>query len=372
MDKKIFRCKNCLNVSTRDRVEFDERGFCNACQWVEEKKKKVDWKSRWNELEEICEQHRGQGDGFDCIVPVSGGKDGSYVSYMLKHKLGMNPLAVTIRVPLSDPLGDENLTNFIDSGYSHVLLSPNMEIMREMNINGFKKFGRPMVGWQTFVHSAIRRLAIQYKIPLIFFGENGDVEYGGSSESKNTPLVDVSFSKNTYLSGTYDEILPIDKFSEKEIFWATFPSEEEIEKHEVKYLHWSYFENWDPYEHYLVAKEHCGLLEKENGNDGTYTNFAQTDSVLYSLHTYLMYIKLGFNRCTQDCGIDIRRGAMTREQGLQLVRIYDNHYPSEFMGEFLKYYKMTQDEFDLIIDRHANKDIFEKINSRWMPKYEIE
>ena len=49
-------------------------------------------------------------------------------------------------------------------------------------------------------------------------------------------------------------------------------------------------------------------------NPGTFTNFAQTDQALYDLRTYLMYLKFGFGRATQDVGIEIRRGAMTRDQ----------------------------------------------------------
>ena len=40
--KKIFWCKNCLNMSTRPRIEFDKKGWCNACNWVDEKK--INWK----------------------------------------------------------------------------------------------------------------------------------------------------------------------------------------------------------------------------------------------------------------------------------------------------------------------------------------
>ena len=286
--KKIYRCTNCLNVSTRDRIEFDEKGWCNACQWVEEKKE-INWDRRWKELVELCEKNKSKTGGFDCIVPVSGGKDGSYVAHTLKNKLGMNPLAVTIKVPMSMQLGDENLHNFTNSGFSHILLSPNMKLMREMNINGFKKYGRPILGWQTFVHTAIRRLAIQFNIPLIFFGENGDVEYGGSSSSKNTPYVETAFAKETYLSGTYEGIMPSsDDYTDVDKFWLEFPSEQELDENNLKYTHWSYFENWDPYAHYLVAKEHCGLKDSDESSSGTYTNFAQTDSYGYDLHVYLM------------------------------------------------------------------------------------
>jgi hypothetical protein len=84
-----------------------------------------------------------------------------------------------------------------------------------------------------------------------------------------------------------------------------------------------------------------------------------------------MYLKFGFGRAAQDAGIEIRRGALTREQALPLVRIYDNQYPEIFMDDYLRYYRMTREEFDAAIDRHANRDLFEKRDGRWEPTFEI-
>ena len=108
----------------------------------------------------------------------------------------------------------------------------------------------------------------------------------------------------------------------------------------VKFTHWSYFENWDPYRNYLVAKEFCGLEENKSSNMGTFTNFAQNDQLLYTLHTYVMYLKFGFGRSNQDACIEIRRGAMSRMQGINLVNLYDGNHPTEDqINEYLKYYE---------------------------------
>ena len=116
-------CKNCLNMSTRPRISFDERGWCNACQWMEEKKN-LDWTKRETELKNILNMYRSTKGEFDCLVPVSGGKDGSYVAYQLKHKYNMNPLTVTVRPALELEIGRRNLINFIETGYDHVHISP--------------------------------------------------------------------------------------------------------------------------------------------------------------------------------------------------------------------------------------------------------
>ena len=369
-NSKVFWCNNCLNMSTRPRISFDARGWCNACTWMEEKKT-LDWTSRQQELTKILEKYRSKTGGFDCVVPVSGGKDGSYVSYQLKHNLGMHPLAVTVTPALSLELGNRNLRNYIDSGYNHIQISPDAHVMRILNRQGFIEKGFPYFGWLVAIQAAVVRLAVNLNIPLLFYGEDGEVEYGGSTESKNRAMYDIAYMKRIYLEGGHEKVLRSSGLSDSELYFFLFPSDEELKGRELNITHWSYFESWDPYRCYLVAKEHCGLQEAPESNSGTFTNFSQNDQALYALHTYMMYLKFGFGRATQDAGIEIRRGAMTREQAINLVRLYDGHYPEEFIETYLDYYQMTQNEFDMILDKWANKDLFKKVDGRWSPTYTI-
>lgn len=374
MSQKIFWCKNCLNMSTRPRIKFDERGWCNACQWMEEKKH-LDWASRQEELKELLNKYRSQSGGFDCIVPVSGGKDGSYIAHTLKHKYGMNPLAVTVRPALSLEIGDKNLSNFIQSGFNHIHISTNPKVLDRLNKYGFIEKGFPYYGWLIAIMTAVIKTAANFKIPLIFYGEDGEVEYGGSAESKNRALYNVEYMKRIYLEGGHEKVFNRIKedgdISDSDLSLFVFPKDDEISEIGLSFTHWSYFEPWDSYRNYIVAKEHCGLMEKEDGNNDTFTNFAQNDQALYALHAYMMYLKFGFGRATQDAGIEIRRGAMARDQALNLVKMYDNAYPHDLIETYLDYYKMTKDEFDSVLDKYANKDLFEKIDGIWQPKFEV-
>jgi len=366
--ENLHWCSNCLTMSTRPRITFDERGWCNACVWTE-KKKTLDWGGRRKELNSLLDKHRRDGGGFDCLVPVSGGKDGSYVAYNLKHKYGMHPLALTVTPALSLELGNRNLRAFVESGYNHISINPAHEAMRALNKVGFIKMGFPYYGWLIAIHTAVIRAAIGFGIGLIFYGEDGEVEYGGSTETSKNPIYDVSYQKKVYLEGGYEKILAKSGLAKDDLYFFLFPDDDNLRKYPIKLTHWSYFENWDPYRNYLVAKEHCGLIEAEDSNAGTFTNFSQNDQALYALHTYLMYLKFGFGRANQDACIEVRRGAMDRKQAVNLVRLYDGHYPDEFMQQYLDYYQMTQVEFDTVLDRYANLGLFEKRDGRWKPKF---
>jgi len=349
-------------MSTRNRIEFDSDGKCNACAWSEEKKS-LDWSEREKELKHLFNKHKTSGP-YDLIVPVSGGKDGSYVAYNCKYKYGLNPLCVTVHPPTRSSIGYANLENFKKAGYSLLEINLPYESLREMNRRGFTEQGRPLYGWTTAIFSAVMQIAKSLDISLIMYGEDGEIEYGGSNDSKHIGTFTPEFVKNVYLESEVENTFRDIKNSDS-YFWE-FPKNTNIEL-----AHWSYYENWDPYRNYLVAKEHCGLEERGEQNTGTYTNFAQNDNVLYDLHTYLMFLKFGFGRATQDAGIDIRRGAMTRDQAIQLVSLYDNELPEDYIDEYLDYYQMTRQEFDTIVNKWVNTDLFEKDGNKFKPKFEI-
>lgn len=367
---RIFWCKNCVAMSTRPRISFDNRGFCSACVWAEEKKK-LNWKKRENQLDKLLLKHRSNGKKFDCITTVSGGKDGSYVTYNLKHKHKMNPLSVTIRPVLETDIGIKNIISFINSGYEHMHITPNHEGMRKLNKIGLIDMGFPYYGWLVAIHSAVLRIAVNFNIPLVFYSEDGEVEYGGDAKYKNNGLYNVDYMVTRYLESGYEKILKKAKLTEQESFWFKMPSKKELDKLKLEVTHYGFYENWDPYRNYEIAKKHCGLTENKQLNEGSYTNFSQTDQKIYQLHVYLMYLKYGFGRTNQDASIDVRRGAMTRNQAVQLVRMYDNFYPHYLFEEYCDYYKMSMKEFLGNIDKWANKKLFMK-KVIWTPKFDIQ
>ena len=363
-----FWCSNCLAMSTRPRITFDKDGRCNACSWVE-RKQLIDWDVRASELNALLSRHRKSDGSFDCMVPMSGGKDGSYVAYILKHKYGMNPLGITVAPALPTQLGDENLKSFLKSGYNHITVNPDHEAMRSLNRDGFIKMGFPYYGWLISIMTAPIRMAKALEIDLIFYGEDGEVEYGGSSETEKDPIYGYEYQKRVYLEGGYQKVINDSNLTAEQMYFFNYPNDGNSK---LELTHWSYFENWDPYRNYLIAKEHCGLKEADSSNSGTFTNFSQNDQELYALHAYLMYLKFGFGRANQDACIEIRRGAMDRDQAMNLVRLYDGHYPEELIGEYLEYFALTKDEFDEVLCRYANKELFEKVKGHWRPLFEVQ
>ena len=365
-------CKKCVMLGTRPRLQFNEDGVCSACEWNEIKTHDIDWAKRKQELFDLCDEIRGK-QHFDCIVPASGGKDSIYVADKMKNECGLNVLTVTITPPLETDLIKRNMDRFLSHGYTNIKVTPNPEIAREINKYGFIEQGRPTLGWISCLNSVTLRLACAFRVPLIMFGEEGETEYGGSTELRYKPYYDTDFAIKIYTFGndpaSYLKILK--HYNEQDLLLWLYPSEKEIRDTGFKVAHWSYYENWDPYNNYIVARDKYGMEVSPKRNTGTYTNFAQLDTPLYELHTYMMYLKFGFGRCLQDACIDIRAGRITRDEAVKLVKQYDGEYPRDNIEKFLDYYQMTKDEFDAVLDRHANKDLFFKEKGIWKPKFDI-
>jgi len=158
---------------------------------------------------------------------------------------------------------------------------------------------------------------------------------------------------------------------DRDLYWFRFPEEMANSLADIEVTHFSFYENWDPYRNYLVAKEHCGLAENEEAVVGTFTNFAQNDQLLASLHYYLMYLKFGFGRATQDAGIEIRRGSMSRAQAINLVNLYDSQAPLDNYQAYADYFDISLEEFENTVDKFANKELFEKVDGSWRPKFVV-
>lgn len=370
MSNKLIYCTKCLNPHTRPRISFNDEGVCNACS-NQHHKEIVNWDERWNELEKLCDLYRSRNKNRpDIIVPYSGGKDGGFIAYTLKEKLGMTPLCVTIRPPMEDPIGVQNIMNFLDKGYHHVMITPNRIVERAIDKENFINKGIPMHAFMIAVQAAVMKSAVLFDIPMVMFAEDGESEMGGSNKLQNSSTYSIEDSIKFYLSGV-DPKKYLKDFNEKDLYWFLHPSEEELVNIGARISHWSYFQEFVNYKHYLVAKEHLGFQERPTRNLGSFDNYSTTDTEIIWLYFYLMYLKFGFGRATNVVATEIRRGAMTRKQAINLVKKFDNAYPEPYIKKYLEYYSMTKDEFDAVLDKWANKELFEKKDGRWMPIFEV-
>ena len=359
LPEKVFYCKKCTISNQRPRITFDKDGVCSACNFSDLKKNDFDWKKRESELKKLCDKFRKK-NRFDVIVPCSGGKDGSYVAHQLKNLYGMTPLCVTWSPLKYTEIGKTNLKNFIDSGFDHILQTPDPLVTKKLTELCFKFLGDP---FQPFIYGQYNfplTVATQQNISLIIYGENGEVEYGGDMKNAYKPTRTVGDQLKHYFSGIPPESWSKYGLTEKDLSKFKAPSNEALQKNNTEVHFYSYYKFWDPQENFYYAKENCNYIPNPERNEGTFSKYASLDDKFDGFHFYLAYIKFGIGRCTQDTAHEIRDKKIDRQEGIALVKKYDGEFPKKYYKEFLEYCSMDEETFKKIIDSWRSDHIWEK------------
>jgi N-acetyl sugar amidotransferase len=382
LPKDVRYCARCVVSNQRPRITFDERGVCSACRYAEEKKLKIDWAARRARLLELCDRHRRTDGRYDCIVPCSGGKDSAAVAWKLKQVYGMHPLTVTWAPHLYTPIGRQNYDAFLRSGFANVMAHGDGRLVRKLARIGFEAVGDIFLPFCFGQMTYPFHVAVEQDVRLVFYGENGEAEYGGSSADNDRPGRSVETFAEYYFKGvTVDEalawgfergVLAPSDVDPCDLRYFRPPELARLQEKKVE-MHWfSYYEKWVPQENYYVAAEHTGFQPNPDGrSEGTYSKYASLDDKLDGLHYYLAFIKFGIGRATSDAAHEIRDGHLTREEGVALVRKFDAEFPRKHLAEVLDFIEMDEPAMWRVIDSYRPPHLWERTGDGWNLKVQV-
>lgn len=366
--KPVEFCKKCVisNQRPSSTVEFKNTGqakqtidfvdgVCSACRFAEEKEL-IDWNEREEQLKELLSKHR-KTSGYDVVVPGSGGKDSAYTAHILKYKYGMNPLTVTWAPHLYTSIGWKNFQNWMHTGgLDNILFTPNGRLHRTLTKLAFVNLLHPFQPFIVGQRIIGPLMAKRFNIPLVMYGEN-QAEYGNNIEENQTPTMD-----NQFFSSNDEPIIggvPISEIAEKHNFELrdfTPYMPLSAPTSETHYL--GYYLKWDPQECYYYAVENTGFEANTERTEGSYSKYSSIDDKIDPFHYYTTLIKFGIGRATYDAAQEIRNGKITREEGVLLVKKYDQEFPQKYFQTFLKYIGITEQEFHDTCDKFRPKDLW--------------
>ena len=384
MPKEVKFCTRCVVSNQRPRIVFDEEGVCGACRWAEEKQKEVDWAARKKEFEKLLDRHRSRDGSFDVLVPCSGGKDSGMIAHRLKYEYGMHPLTVTWSPLLYTSIGFQNLQNMISSGLPNHLFTPNRTLQRIISKlgfvlqgNHFEPFGRGQVNY-------VFHVALDLGVPLVMFGENGELEYGGTLKNKDKPGQPIEDWVEIYHKGSTTSMLldfgiengylNREDLLDPTLKYYSAPPADQLVEAGVEFHWYGYYNKWVPQEHFYYAAEHYGFKTNPEGHsESTYNKYASLDDLTDPFHYYLSYIKFGIGRATSDAAHEIRDGHLTREEGVALVHRYDHVFPERYFEHFLKYLDMSESEFWDVVNTYREKrtTLWEMRDGEWGLRHKV-
>jgi N-acetyl sugar amidotransferase len=371
-DEVLF-CKKCTVSNQRPRIVFDEKGVCSACNFAEYKKNKIEWGKREEELRALLDKHRRNDGTHDVLVPCSGGKDASYIAHELKHNYGMNPLTVTWAPHLYTEIGWQNLHNMIRVGdLANVLGTPPGKTHRSLTKLAFEILGDP---FQPFIYGQTNfplQISVKYQVPLVMYGENGEVEYGGDMKNAFSPTRNYKTDHvKHYFSGLAPEDFIKYGISKNDLVPYLAPSSDDLEKLGTELHFYGYYKKWVPQENYYYCVENTGFQANPVRSEGTYSKYASLDDKIDGYHYYLSYIKFGLGRCTSDTAHEIRDGHLTREEGVALVKKFDGEFPKKNFQTFLEYCDISEEYFWEVVDSWRSPHLWQKVEGEWRLKHTV-
>jgi N-acetyl sugar amidotransferase len=369
---EIKYCKKCLMPNSRPRIVFDSEGICNACRHSETKYEKIDWNARREEFLKLIEPYKSKDGRWDCVVPWSGGKDSSAIAYRLKYEFGLNPLLVTFSPQVPTEVGNHNREAMIQLGFDHIFFRPNQKIHRYLSRRFFIERGNQKVAWDAGVNVIPVKVAVKFNIPLVFYAEHGESEYGGKVLSEEHTKTRDYTEVIEHQIGDDPRNWTDDNVSLNDLNPYIYPDIDEIKRVGVKALYFGYFFKWSMFENYKMIKTKIDFHEHPKGRtSGTFTSFDSLDDKSDNLYYYMQYIKFGFGRCVRDASRFIQNNQMTRKEGLELAKKYDGEFCKEHLKEILEYLNLAKKEFIQIVDKHRNPEVWKKENGKWQLRYPI-
>lgn len=361
---KIQYCSRCVYPAvTATPLTFDANGVCSGCRSYDEQKS-INWSLRREWFQDIVNEYRSKdGSNYDCLIPVSGGKDSFYQVHMIVKEFGLKPLLVLYRENNHTDVGRRNVQRMKEAfNVDCIEFTAGLETIRTLNKVGFTKTGDP--NWHT--HAGIFTtpvvVAVKYKIPLIIWGEHGFMNLGGMHSYKDLVEYTAKYRKEHSLHGfDWDDFVGEETgLTKQDLMWSMYPTDKEIEEVGVRGIFISNYFGWYQHEHTKLMQEKYGFELGPHPFDRTYQRDSNLNDIHDNgIHDYMKYVKFGYGRATDHACRDIRNGLMTREEGIEMVRNYDHVVPGD-IGRWLELVGMKRVEFERIADSFRDPRVWVK------------
>lgn len=357
-------CARCILPDTRPGVAIGADGVCNGCKSVAGKHDTVDWPARAAAFEDVVRQAKARGRAYDCLIPVSGGKD-SYWQVVKCLEAGLHPLTMSYIIPGQTELGRQNLEQLVRIGVDHIAVRVNPEVERRFVERAFRETGTSGLPTHMAIYSMPLRIALEQQIPLVVYGENSAIEYGSEDESLNGAQVDRRWlARFGVTHGTTADDWVGDGLSARDLAPFRAPDEAALAAAGLRAIFLGYYFHWDVEESLRVASAHGFRARPEGARVGVY-DYVNIDDDFIAIHHHLKWYKFGITRSWDNLSIEIRNGRLTREAAIERLRALGDETPQRDIRRFADYLGIGVDEYFAICERFRNRDVWQRRDGRW-------
>ncbi len=337
-------CVRCCQPETEEGIAFDERGVCNGCNSSEEKMH-INWEERERVLRARLEaaKEKFKDRAWDCLLPMSGGKDSFFQGYVLTRIYGMRPLAVTFSHNWYSEAGKRNLTRMIETfDLDHIMFTPKRGLVNRLARKSIGAIGDSCWHCHAGVGAFVLQVAIKFNVPLIVWGESAAEE--GCRLSYQESITRDVFDEKYFLTMSAvrePDAMTDEHIKARELEPFRHPSAEEYRAAGIEGFHLGDYVFWDEERQTEFIKKEFGW--EEDHVEGTFKRYKSVECVMPGLHDWTKFIKRGYGRASDHASRDVRAGIITREEAFDIIREIDPKRP-EILDYFLEQTGLTEEE----------------------------
>ena len=359
-------CKTCLFPNTKPDIHFNESGICDSCISAKRKhgfEKSINWKQREEHFKKILTVSKANSKGYyNCIVPVSGGKDSTWQVYAMKKIHNMNPLAVTFDQFDQTSHGKKNLEVLKSIGVDHIHFTMNPKLIKKLVRVGFEVIGDPYWVNHVGILTVPIHFACKFNIPLVIYGENPIFEYGGPQLDRDNYIMNKKWrQQHGGMRGMREEDVVDKDIKLDDIKMLTFPSDKEVEDSRVQAVFYGHFFKWEPEKHTKFVKK-FGWKDLKKPQKGSWSKTENIDMKYIDIRERVKYLKYGYGRATDQLNIAIRSNLISRKNALKIVQKIDGEVDNKNISFFCKYLNISRELYNKIMNSFVNHDLFLKDN----------
>ncbi len=347
------RCTNCNLPETHETIIFDAHGVCNICNQQNFRNGGVDWEQRKKDLDVLVEEYRGLYD-YDCIVPFSGGKDSTWTLNYLVKEYGLKPLVVRFDHGFMRPNIDDNVKRTIRKlGVDIHTFTPNWKVVQKLMLQSFLEKGDFCWHCHTGIFSYPMWVALEKKVPLIFWGEPS-AEYTAYYDYSQPEEVDEKrFNRFVNLGITSDDMFVRleGEVDPRDLKPYKYPPIKDLRGLGYRSVCLGSYIPWDVKKQSEIIQRDLGWRGDQVENVPPEYSYEKIECYMQGVRDYIKFIKRGYSRPSHLVALDIRNGRLNKEDGERFIAEYEGKRPPS-LDLFLEFVGLTEQEFAEIALSH--------------------
>ncbi len=338
----IRYCVRCCVPETQEGVNFDDIGICTACRSSEEKMH-INWVDREAQLRKILEDAKSKsGTNYDCVLPISGGKDSFFQAHVLVKVYGLKPLAVTFNQNWVSETGFYNLQRCLEVfDLDHLQFTPARGLVNRLARKSLYAIGDACWHCHSGLGAFPLQVATRFKIPLLVYGESTSESAGRASYNCPGQRFDRNYFTRVSAKVSAHEMIS-EQLNAKDLHPFELPSHKEIEDTGVWGIHLGDYMFWDEERQTEWIRKTYGWRVTEI--EGAFKGYKSAECIMAGVHDFTCYQKRGFGRSTWQASVDVRNGLMTRKEGFELIKKHDQERP-DALEYYLNITGLSEEEF---------------------------